>query len=217
MAQPDDERYPTLAGPGELLIGSSLPEAVPRPPATNHDKRPSISPAEKGQDLQEPPASPRDRICGLRKTTFWLSLILAIVVIGAAVGGGVGGSLASKNNHNEQVSTPGIPVPASTSPIVPTSLSGSTTATGTSATPSATIQNAQAIAAAGTFTNGGSTANLIVFYQDVASGNITYSLYLSGPDWQNPQNASLLVTPKNGTPLAATATADSAGNTYVSD
>jgi hypothetical protein len=207
MAQPDDERYPTLAGPGELLIGSSLPEAVPRPPATSHDKRPSISPAEKGQDPQEPPASPRDRICGLRKTTFWLSLILAIVVIGAAVGGGVGGSLASKNNHSEQVST---------SPTAPASLSGSTTATGTSATPSATIRNAQAIAAAGTFTNDGSLVNLLVFYQDIVSGDITYYLHLSA-GWQNPQNASLSVTPKYGTPLAVTATADSAGNIYVSD
>jgi hypothetical protein len=83
-------------------------------------------------------------------------------------------------------------------------------------TPSATIGNARAIAAADTFTNGGSTVNLQVFYQDMASGDITYYLYLSGAGWQNPQNVSLLVTPKNGTPLAATATADSAGNTYVS-
>jgi hypothetical protein len=143
-------------------------------------------------------------------------LAFTIVVIGAAVGGGVGGSLASKNDHSEQVLTPGTSVPQSTSPIVPTSLSGSTTATGTSATPSATIQNAQAIAAAGTFTNGGSTVNLQVFYQDIASGNITYYLYLSEAGWQNPQNVLLSVTPKNGTPLAATATADSAGNTYVS-
>jgi hypothetical protein len=212
MAQRDDERYPTLAGPGELLIGSPLPEAVPRPPEmldTSHDKMLSISSAEEGRGLREPPASPRDRICGLRKTAFWLSLILAIAVIGAAVGGGVGGSLASKNNHSEQVSTP------STSP---TSFSGSPTATGTtSGTPSATIRNAQAIAVAGTFTNGGSTVNLQVFHQDIASGNITYYLYLSEAGWQNPQNASLLVTPKNGTSLAATATADSADNTYVSD
>lgn len=33
-------------------------------------------------------------ICGLQHQTFWLLIVLAIVVVGAAVGGGVGGSLA---------------------------------------------------------------------------------------------------------------------------
>lgn len=36
-------------------------------------------------------------ICGLQKKTFWLLLVLAIVVIGAAVGGGVGGAMAVNN------------------------------------------------------------------------------------------------------------------------
>lgn len=41
----------------------------------------------------------RSRICGMRKSTFWiLSAIILLLVIGAAVGGGVGGSLASSNN-----------------------------------------------------------------------------------------------------------------------
>lgn len=33
-------------------------------------------------------------ICGLRSSTFWLALTLAAVIIAAAVGGGVGGSMA---------------------------------------------------------------------------------------------------------------------------
>lgn len=38
------------------------------------------------------------RILGLRKTTFWLSAILLIVIVGAAIAGGVGGSLASEKH-----------------------------------------------------------------------------------------------------------------------
>ncbi|KAL7911599.1 hypothetical protein GGI35DRAFT_294339 [Trichoderma velutinum] len=37
------------------------------------------------------------RICGLRRTTFWLSIVLVVVIIAAAVGGGVGGSIAVQN------------------------------------------------------------------------------------------------------------------------
>lgn len=39
-------------------------------------------------------------ICGLRKRTFWILMIVAIVVIAAAVGGGVGGALASRSSSN---------------------------------------------------------------------------------------------------------------------
>lgn len=38
------------------------------------------------------------RICGLRRVTFWLSLALVLVIIVAAVGGGVGGTLASNDS-----------------------------------------------------------------------------------------------------------------------
>ena len=38
-------------------------------------------------------------ICGLRKTTFWLTLALALVIIlAAAIGGGVGGSMSANNS-----------------------------------------------------------------------------------------------------------------------
>ena len=39
-------------------------------------------------------SSQNKRVAGLRKSTFWLTLALALVIIVAAAGGGVGGSLA---------------------------------------------------------------------------------------------------------------------------
>jgi hypothetical protein len=47
-----------------------------------------------------PPPSERRTICGLRRTTFFLSLALAtVVVLAAAVGGGVGASACSSNKN----------------------------------------------------------------------------------------------------------------------
>jgi hypothetical protein len=46
---------------------------------------------------------PKERIIlGLRVTTFLLSLALVVVIIGAAVGGGVGGSFAAKHKSGSQ-------------------------------------------------------------------------------------------------------------------
>jgi len=44
-----------------------------------------------------PAPEPERTIFGVRRTTFFLSLALAIVIIAAAVGGGVGGSMAVEN------------------------------------------------------------------------------------------------------------------------
>jgi len=66
-------------------------------------EQPGLIPTEKDghQYLYQPileDSGPKQRkICGLRTTTFYLSLVLAIVIVAAAVGGGVGGSIAVKN------------------------------------------------------------------------------------------------------------------------
>lgn len=41
--------------------------------------------------------APGGTVCGVRRTKFWLLVLLAVVIVIAAVGGGVGGALASKN------------------------------------------------------------------------------------------------------------------------
>lgn len=55
------------------------------------------------RDTEKQDSKPR-RTCGLRTLTFWLLLVVAIVVIAGAVGGGVGGSLATSGGkaHGEQ-------------------------------------------------------------------------------------------------------------------
>lgn len=40
-------------------------------------------------------AEPQRRICGLRVVTFWLVVVILVLVVGGAVGGGVGGWLAT--------------------------------------------------------------------------------------------------------------------------
>lgn len=43
---------------------------------------------------------PKHRICGLRRTTFWLVLVFAVVLVLAIVGGTVGGVLGSQKASN---------------------------------------------------------------------------------------------------------------------
>lgn len=46
-------------------------------------------------------APKRASICGLRKRTFWILLVIAIIVVlGAGIGGGVGGALANKSDNS---------------------------------------------------------------------------------------------------------------------
>jgi hypothetical protein len=52
----------------------------------------------KEQPREQPIAPPpRRRILDPHRWTFWLLVVIAILVIGGAVGGGVGGSLAGKS------------------------------------------------------------------------------------------------------------------------
>lgn len=42
------------------------------------------------------------RICGLRRSTFFLSVVLVLVIVAAAIGGGVGGSIAVERAREGQ-------------------------------------------------------------------------------------------------------------------
>jgi hypothetical protein len=78
-------------------------------------------------------------MCGLRRRTFWiLFAVIAFLIIAAAVGGGVGGSLSKHNNQPMPTSLgdsgPVTVTVLSTSIPATTSTPGSTTATSSSAT-----------------------------------------------------------------------------------
>ncbi|OKL57992.1 hypothetical protein UA08_06499 [Talaromyces atroroseus] len=94
----------------------------------------------------EQAAKPR-KICGLRVTTFWLVCVIAILIIGGAVAGGVGASLAIKKSSDLDTTptkTSSIPTSSSTSSsstTQPSTSGSSTSSTQTSTTSSATPSN----------------------------------------------------------------------------
>ncbi|KAB8223183.1 hypothetical protein BDV33DRAFT_200734 [Aspergillus novoparasiticus] len=80
--------------------------------------------------------SPQNRICGLRRTSFWVILALLIAfIIGGAIGGGIGGSLAAKKSTNPQ---PSIPASTTSSDPVTSTSATSSSESGRSITASTT-------------------------------------------------------------------------------
>ncbi|KAK4245109.1 hypothetical protein C7999DRAFT_16653 [Corynascus novoguineensis] len=62
------------------------------------------------------------RICGLRRRVFGIVvLVLGIIILAAAIGGGVGGAMASRNRSESDSSTSGTPTQSSTTSASPTS------------------------------------------------------------------------------------------------
>lgn len=74
-------------------------------------------------------------MCGLRRRTFWILLIVSVVIVGATVGGGVGGVMAKRSAGQDPVplaiSTPEVvtntPTSSTTSPVPTSSIQSSTT------------------------------------------------------------------------------------------
>ena len=87
---------------GLEVAGSNAPEVVPgeaslyqiqqgKQAVTGHDSEKEVAPG--GSER-------RGNICGLRRRTFWILLgVVCLIVIAAAVGGGVGGALSNKHSR----------------------------------------------------------------------------------------------------------------------
>ncbi|KAI9722683.1 MAG: hypothetical protein M1812_001614 [Candelaria pacifica] len=87
----------------------------------------------------EEPPPPSRTICGLRPATFWLALALGAVIIIAAVGGGVGGSLAAKRSSSKPTPLPSQSgTQATTVTVLPARLDTPSTTTTSQATAAAT-------------------------------------------------------------------------------
>jgi hypothetical protein len=79
-------------GPGTYQDHASSGFYQANAPPAALDSRPYTDEDEKRQARKD--------ICGLRRPTFWLLLVLAVVIVGAAVGGSVGGVAAVNNSRN---------------------------------------------------------------------------------------------------------------------
>jgi hypothetical protein len=117
------------------------------------------------------------KICGLRKKTFWILLGVALVVIAAAVGGGVGGALASRSSSESSKSTNGSNSVSSSTPESTRYLS--TTPPSTTPTPSPTVVISKSTII------GPSTSAVPTLYRDCPSSNDTlYSVTYGATSYQ---------------------------------
>ncbi|KAH8659836.1 hypothetical protein BX600DRAFT_551393 [Xylariales sp. PMI_506] len=117
---PDAQEYETY--PEVVSEYHDYPEAAPAPypeavGAEYMKKEQPYNGVEGGVALPDGQhTTTADRICGVKRKTFYILLGLAVVVIIGAIAGGVGGGLASKHKSDDKNSTPSS-----------TSLSGSST------------------------------------------------------------------------------------------
>ena len=84
MSHPSNSALPQVAFGEGIEVSHSYP----------HQQKPQHAGV---QALSSPQPTKSPNILGLRRQTFWLSLILIAVVVTAAVGGGVGGYFAVQN------------------------------------------------------------------------------------------------------------------------
>ncbi|KAI9035585.1 uncharacterized protein KD926_003245 [Aspergillus affinis] len=114
----DAEGLQPIVPPGTVYYG------------TTYDPDPTTEP------LKAP--ARKKTICGLQPAVFWLSVIIAALIVGGAVGGGVGGSLASKNHDtNTSPQSTGTAISSASSPSTTqekTTMSATSSAPATSGT-----------------------------------------------------------------------------------
>jgi hypothetical protein len=146
------------------------------------------------------------------------------VVIVAAVGGGIGGAVASKNSKKTVTSAPGSPANNGTTQTgsATSSSTGSLTISPTSSATSSSASSALApldttasigSIAASTVQGVGTKVYIHVYYQQ--GSNIAYRAYPGSGGFDAAQALPLSVAPKAGSPIAATEFADTKLN-YVS-
>ncbi len=81
----------------EVLTHSDLEVAPEQSKPRIADKYYANDPSAAPEYYYNPNDKPARTICGLRATTFFLTVALILVIIVAAVGGGVGGTVAVNN------------------------------------------------------------------------------------------------------------------------
>jgi hypothetical protein len=102
-------------------------------PTIHNEKIPHLESRDETNTLSHPGIRQGNEICGVRRVTFGLLCLLCLVVIGAAVGGGVGGSLAVENARKANIPS-SAPSRIASSGVAPSFLVRSTTTWGPLAT-----------------------------------------------------------------------------------
>ncbi|KAF2845681.1 hypothetical protein T440DRAFT_472462 [Plenodomus tracheiphilus IPT5] len=128
-----------MADAPQVVHKMQIQQALPSPPApTYEEKQAYVHPT---YDMGNLEAGRQHReVLGLRRRNFWILVFLALVVLCAAIGGSVGGTLAVQNRRsNAAVDTSSPPTSQSPSSI-PTNSPTNTPPPATSATSSATLQ-----------------------------------------------------------------------------
>lgn len=83
--------------------GKEMVEENPISPTSPSDvETPVAAPASSERGQEDAPEEKRPRmICGFAARTFWIVLVVAIIVVGAAIGGGVGGGIAASKAQRD--------------------------------------------------------------------------------------------------------------------
>ncbi|OOQ86674.1 hypothetical protein PEBR_20743 [Penicillium brasilianum] len=121
---------PVIDGQGIEVVPDSEKEV-----SQNNDPIYVSGPNRPGDSAEYDLKNPNKTICGLKPTVFWTLLAIALlVVIGAAVGGGVGGTLA--NRHTSEPSTTNGSSSSTSSTFLTISTTSTTSTTATTKTAS---------------------------------------------------------------------------------
>jgi hypothetical protein len=94
--QMSNKAWPTMQNPTQAIHehSPSLIVDYSNAPETYHEAPQHVPQTQQEKELWNPQPGRSSRICGISRQTFCFALILLAVVVTAAVGGGVGGSLA---------------------------------------------------------------------------------------------------------------------------
>lgn len=112
MDQPSSAPHPTNSASSYETEKSVVPATGGLEPVPDHHNFPEAVVPYRFQGTNEalPPAGQSNgsgsMVCGLRRPTFILTVLLAAVVVIAAVAGGVGGSIAVKQAYECEIPTP---------------------------------------------------------------------------------------------------------------
>ncbi|KAK6505854.1 hypothetical protein TWF481_007744 [Arthrobotrys musiformis] len=163
-------------------LGGSYPGPPPPPPVESQAYAAGAYGGHPQFNGGPPAPDPEKRICGLKRSVFFILILVAVVVVAGAIGGGVGGALAGKSNNNNN-SSDGVSGGQ-------TSATTTAPATTTSEAPTSTTSAPPLLPTPGTFAavkssdpNQENYNSLTYLFQDINTPDIWMWTIIRGQDW----------------------------------